>query len=111
MSAGNMPQGSVRRWSQGMGNRYSILRAEYSSPSRPPAPFWLREWVVRFNLESARHLRGPGPSWSRRWQEESTMASTFWVNAITGSMLEQNELADLRTKAHAVYAASGHIFE
>jgi hypothetical protein len=39
------------------------------------------------------------------------MARTLWVNTYTGDWMEQNELADLRTKAHAVYAANGHLFE
>ena len=39
------------------------------------------------------------------------MAGTFWVNSFTGNTLEVCELADLRSKAKAVYAANGHIFE
>jgi len=38
------------------------------------------------------------------------MAGTLWVN-ISGNTLEVCELADLRSKAKAVYAANGHIFE
>jgi hypothetical protein len=39
------------------------------------------------------------------------MARTLWVNAYTGDRMEQSELAELRTKAHVVYAANGHLFE
>jgi hypothetical protein len=39
------------------------------------------------------------------------MARTLWVNAYTGNWLDQSELAALRTKAHAVYAANSHLFE
>jgi hypothetical protein len=35
----------------------------------------------------------------------------MWVNAYTGNWIEQSELAELRTKAHVVYAANGHLFE
>jgi hypothetical protein len=33
------------------------------------------------------------------------------MDVYTGHRLEPYELADLRIKAHAVYAANGHIFE
>jgi hypothetical protein len=39
------------------------------------------------------------------------MARTLWINAYTGHRLEPSELADLRNKAHVVYAANGHLFE
>ena len=39
------------------------------------------------------------------------MARTLWVNAYTGTWMEQSELAALRTQAHAVYAANAHLFE
>jgi len=39
------------------------------------------------------------------------MARTLWINTYTGQRLEPNELADLRNKAHVVYAANGHLFE
>ena len=39
------------------------------------------------------------------------MARTLWVNAYTGNWIEQNELAEMRTKAHLVYAANAHLFE
>jgi hypothetical protein len=40
-----------------------------------------------------------------------TAAATLWLNAITGDMLDAAELAELRSKAHGIYAANGHIFE
>ena len=39
------------------------------------------------------------------------MAETRWVNAITGNTLHADELADLRSRARAAYAANTHIFE
>jgi hypothetical protein len=39
------------------------------------------------------------------------MAGALWMNSLTGNPLDAAELADLRTKAHAVYEANGHIFE
>jgi hypothetical protein len=39
------------------------------------------------------------------------MARTLWINAYTGNRLDPSELADLRNKAHMVYAANGHLFE
>jgi hypothetical protein len=33
------------------------------------------------------------------------------MNTYTGSWLEPNELAELRSKAHVVYAANAHLFE
>jgi hypothetical protein len=39
------------------------------------------------------------------------MARTLWLNTITGNRFEACELADLRSKAHDLYAVNGHIFE
>jgi hypothetical protein len=35
----------------------------------------------------------------------------LWFNAITGDLLGAAELAELRSKAHGIYATNGHIFE
>ena len=39
------------------------------------------------------------------------MASTFWINSITGEALQGFQLAELQQKAHMLYAVNGHIFE
>jgi hypothetical protein len=39
------------------------------------------------------------------------MDHNYWVNTITGEPLKASELADLRAKAHLLYAANVHIFE
>ena len=39
------------------------------------------------------------------------MALTMWTNIITGQRLDDDELRQLRDRAHRLYEANTHIFE
>ena len=39
------------------------------------------------------------------------MATTQWVNMVTGERLDRAALADLRRRAHRAYEANTHLFE
>jgi hypothetical protein len=39
------------------------------------------------------------------------VATTQWVNMVTGERLDRAALADLRRRAHRAYEANTHLFE
>jgi hypothetical protein len=39
------------------------------------------------------------------------MDHSYWVNTSTGEPLKPSELAELRARAHRLYAVNAHIFE